>query len=481
MARRPSPYLQPLQFNVFSGLDTRPGRFGEDNPSLVVGSNISLVPGGALTTRPALVKVCDLHAESLGLYARGGRLRAVVPGGRSIQDSHPSALTYDPIGNGVAYPLGKLQRLIGVDTFGTSGIYGPHAYVAVQRSDLLTVEHHWIKEPPATSVTPVNTQVVLPFQPGPALLKIEQKMCAPAPRDGTVAFSSTQFGPINWTNLGDAGFLPVADKLSGARDVLTLNTFRGRMAVFFRDAVQLWDMSVDPTKMRLAQTLNGPGALLAGAVANVSGDVYFLGPGGFRSLGTATVTQEADADDIGAPIQTLTKPIPDTAHAVALWSESRSQFLCAIGGRVFALTVAPLEKLKGWTTWDLPVAVDYLVELDRVLYARSGNILYRFDDTLDTDDGGARIAWNIRTRDLAFHVPTLTKTLQYLTIRQTAPAQWRQIVDGLPFPWKRVPACSPKPLQVGISGEGKQVALEASGTGRWRLEGLALEAEAQYR
>lgn len=485
VARHPIGWLPPRVIARFSGLDLRPGQFGEDTPSLLVGNNLSVIPGGALKTRPAMRVFATVSAQSVGLYARGGVLRCIVPAGQSLQDTQPPGIQYDAIGGPIgsapaAYPLSTIARLVFADTYGAIVTYGPNAYVVIKRVDG-KVEHHWIKDPPISSATGAATKVILPFTPGEALTKLAEHMWATAPQAGTVPFSSVQFGPSDWQNLSDAGFLPVLNHISGNRFAVALNQYRGMLAVFFTDAVQLWSVATDPAGNILKQVLNGPGAILPGAVANVLGDVVYLSQGGFRSLNTATVTGEAHEDDIGTRIQALTDLIDPALNAVTIWSQSRQQFLCAIGTNLYALTNAPAEKMQEWSYWTLPTAIESMVELNGVLYARSGTTVYVFDDTQDADYNGVRIAWTMQTRPMSLRWPGRKKSLHYLTVRQTAPAAWCQVVDGSAFTPKYLPACSPKSLRIPISGEGVEISLQATGTGQWRLEGVSIEAQGQVQ
>lgn len=470
--------MRTFTIDRFLGLDTRPGRYGEDYPALVTASNVALKSGGAISRRPALRTVASLSSESVGLYARGGRLRSVVPGGQSLQGTGPTEVTYDPIGDGTAYPLGVLSRLVDAESYGTHHVFGPHGYVAVKRTNG-AIEHHWIKEPPVSAATAVSTKVDLPFIAGEALLKLAEKMWAPSPVDGTVPFSASSVGPSDWSLVGDAGALPAQSHVSGARDMVALTHYRGRLAVFFPDAVQLWNVDPDPELHALEQVLNGPGAILAGSVANVLGDVIYLSRGGFRTLSSATVTGEAAENDIGSKIRTLTDLIGTTTPAARVWSQTRSQFLCAIGTTVYVLTLIPGEKMAEWTTWTLPVAADYLVENEGALYLRGGNTLYRLDDTESQDTGGAAITGTIETRPLALGAPGKFKTVHYLVIRQTAAASWQLIVDGQAMTAKNVPACSPKALRIPFNGEGRQIAFRVTTTADWRLEGLSVEFDVQ--
>jgi hypothetical protein len=472
--------VRSFVYQRFPGIDTRPGQFGDDTPALVEASNVSVRTGGSIGRRPSLVKSVDLDSESVGLYARGGRLHSIIPGGRSIQANQPFNVVFDPIGDGSPFPLGVLERLVGADTYGVDPVYGPNGYVAVKRSDTGKVEHHWIKAPPALITASATTRVGLPFLPGDSLIKLTEKMFAPAPAEGTVRFSSTENGPGDWAAVEDAGFVPVQSHLSGSRDLLTLCHYRGNLAAFFYDAVQLWRADADPEFIELLQQLNGPGAMLAGAVANVLGDVIFLSRGGWRTLSTATVTGEANENDVGAGIRSLTDALDTDTPAVSLWSQTRSQFLCAIGTRLFAWTYLPTEKLAAWTTWTLPVTLDYLVELDGQLWARGGDTLYRFVDGGTTDLNGTDVETAVETRALGLGAPGMRKTIHWLTIQQTAASTVQLIIDGVPLAARPIPACSPRPLRIPVVGEGRQVAVRITTTSvDWRLEGLAIEYEPQ--
>jgi hypothetical protein len=114
-------------------------------------------------------------------------------------------------------------------------------------------------------------------------------------------------------------------------------------------------------------------------VVNVLGDLFYFTRGGFRSLHTATVTgQIQEQDDIGGPIDKIAQQeTQTTAHA--LWSQRRAQYLCAFGTRMYAFRYSPKSKVMGWTIWELAVPVENMVELNGILYFRSGNKLYQFN------------------------------------------------------------------------------------------------------
>jgi len=541
----------------FRGIDTRTGQYAESLPAFVSAVNLDVRSGGVVARRPAMRKLYDLHAESVGLYARGGYLRAVVPGGRGYQALAPSGIIYDGIGNtgafvasitisnggssyetapevtiaggnpdepaeaeavvvgGVvtainllsagagyrstptvvisggggsgaaasavltsagAYATGALSRLLSADTYGGSALFGAYAYVVVQLANG-QVEHHWIKDPPADASTPIASRITLPFQPTGPALKLENKVWT---FDGfNVRFSSSEFGPDNWTETGDAGFLPVSNHIAGNRVLVGLSHHRGRMAVLFGDAIQLWNVDEDPNVHEIEAVLNGPGALLPGSCVNVMGDLVYLSRGGFRNLATVSLTGESnESEQLGTPIASLTRAITGATPATALWSQSRSQYLCAVGTTVYVLTFLPGERLIAWTTWELPVAVEHLVEQDGVLYARAGDTLYDFTDDLDADFDGNPVAWSLETRPWTLGgAPNRYKDLRWLVYRALGASTWTPIVDGTALNPRRLPSSPNAPRRVPLQGLARQVAFRITGTAAFRLDGLGVEFE----
>lgn len=462
------------------GLDTRLTWDAKDSWAFATCSNVQILPGGAVSSRPALVYDADLSALSFGLYDRGGYLRAVVPSGQSTQATAPTGVIYDGIGDGGTFDYtGKISKVLVAETFGTSPIYGPHGYVSILRSDNNLIEHHWIKEPPASGATYVSTKVSLPFSPGAAMIKISQKIVASDPANGYIRYCSTLSGPADWTTDGDAGFEAALQFVSGARELKALAIHRGNLAVFYEDAVQLWQMDTDPANIALLQVLNGPGTSFPNSIANIAGNTHFLGPAGYSNLTTATITGEATYGDIGDRVRTLTDAIASTATPISIWCQRRSQWLTAVGTTIYCYSTYPLAKTDAFTTWTLPVTVNYMTEMNGVVYIRSGNTLYHLDDTVGRDHGVATdIAWNWTSRQFGWGASIgQTKALQSIVPQCTAAATWTPIVDGRTLTSKAVtiPA-STSPIRTHFLGSGRRIALACSGTGLMRTDGVLLDA-----
>lgn len=462
------------------GLDTRLNWDAKDRFALAASSNVQIQPGGAITTRPALVFDVALSSASFGLYDRGGYLRAIVASG-AAKPVPPTGIVYDGIGDSVATDYtGKIGRVLVAETFGVSPIYGPHGYVSIVRADNSLIEHHWIQEPPVVYTTYANTKVILPFAPGAAMVKISQKIVASNPTQGRFNYCSTLSGPADWTTPGDAGSEQALQFVNGARELVSLQIHRGLLAVFYEDAVQLWQMDVDPANIELKQVLNGPGSKYPNSIANIAGDSHFLGPAGFSNLSTANLTLEAIYGSIGDKIRTLTDSISATDTPLALWSQRRQQYLIANGTTVFCYSVYPLANERTWTTWTLPVTVNYMTELNGIVYIRSGDNLYHLDDTIGRDTGVATdIAWSYQTRQFGFgKAIAQIKALKEIVPQCSASATYVPICDGRTLTNARVKIPgSASPIRSFLTGSGRRIALAVNGTGLMRTDGLMLGAE----
>jgi hypothetical protein len=482
--------MRPVTFNDFRGLDLRRNKEASDPRTLLTSTNIDIRSGGQIVARDGLKKVATLDSESVGLYSANGVLRSVIPCGHSIPGATVGEVLvmYDAIGDSdsVAYPTSVIDRVTAVETIGASAISGVYPYVVIKRTNG-TYEHHWIRSapvptagsPPTPSTDPVNTKVSLPFQPGADLLKLQYKLWATDNLNGAVRFSSTLNGPSDWTNEADAGYLPVLQHVSGSRTIRALGYFNGLLVVLFADAIQLWFVDPDPSRHALQRVMNGPGTDTPGATENVLGDLMYFSRGGFRSLKTVIQTGEPREGDVGAKIQALTSEIDTTtATPIALWSQARSQYLCAVGSTIYAYTLSEIAKQKDWSTWVLPFTVDYMVEHNGQLFVRSGDDVYRFDPDQTTDDGTA-ITWRLRFQYIDLG-SKMRKQWNFLRLVQTGTSRVNFYYDArdpsavMVGPELVNSTQTLDPSYIGLVTES--MSIEFTGTGRWQLDSFTLDA-----
>jgi hypothetical protein len=398
-ANRRLPVNIPSQGNQpapFRGIDRRGVASLSDPSSLWDAYNCDLTVNGGIRRRDGLVAHAELPPHTIGLFAAGGKLHVAVPAGYGYQTALPADIRGDVFGDSetAATSLTRYVRMTSVLSWGAREGSGAIPYF-ILKTDAGQHIHHWIDEVPALPTDPVLTSVSQQFLSGPAALKIAQKVYAIDAVNGTVPYSSTEFGPSVWSEAeapDDAGFLQALEHAQSDVNVKGLTLHQGKLVIVYAQAMQFWTVSSDPSKNVWNFTLTGPGTNLFNSLAPVIGDVFYFSEGGFHSLATQTQTGELRDGDIGASIQKLTAQFiaANEDDVVATWSQARSQYLCFVNDgdtcQVFAYTLSPAFGVTGWTRWVLPLNIDYVAELNGIMYLRSGDMIYKLDPLAITDE-----------------------------------------------------------------------------------------------
>lgn len=209
--------------------------------------------------------------------------------------------------------------------------------------------------------------------------------------DGDVVRFSGTNAPRDWTKASDAGFLPTGLQVVSSGNALGLGRFNKYLAVFQRDAVQLWNVDPDPANMSYYNGLPGLGTQYPKSIGNLSGDIYFLSDQGFRSVTLLVQTQNMRDLDVGSPIDPLVQPFlaaNPNVNPTAMYYPAQGQYICAMGSRIWVYTFSRTAKISAWSTYDLRgINVDYVASLDGTLYIRDGDSVYALDPTVFDDVG----------------------------------------------------------------------------------------------
>jgi hypothetical protein len=349
------------------------------------------------------------------------------------------------------------------------------------------------------------------FAPGPSAAKHKQRIWTQSRTDGSVrgcsvygGLSDTQFGPRDWTEPGSAAQLFVNLHVSSQKHPVWLSIFNDNLLIFYPDAVQFWSIDADPALNQFVRTVQGPGTRVYGSVAAVGNDLIYFSDGGFTSLSTIVVTGEKDASPIGAPIADLTKddfvlfresglgfnpwtggglsiPLAAQDNAVSLWSDTRSQYLCVVNGqqsaKIYVYTWSKVSDMRGWTTWEVPFRIDYLVENDGGLYARSGDTVYLLDNDYPTDDG-VPFDWELQLQDLTTATRMGDKRWDGLRLDMTGECRMDLKFNPDQATWTtgpRITQAAAARGDVRLTGRSPSIGMRFYGSSHWHLDGLALE------
>ncbi len=432
------------EYRDFKGIDLRRKNTAADYTTVRSAVNVDLTTAGSFKRRDALVQVAELHEESIGLYTANGFLRAAVPDNKKFtrnvvehlwetmpvdadgneitveeyepgyyEKFEPFNVRYDPIRtNSDPYPAavdGYKREILASTTFGSERVEGGFPLLLVKGHNNLR-ELHWLNKNKATHDDAEDgyypTRINPKFNIGDDMVKLQGKIYLIDTSNDYIRYCAT-LRPDAWdasgADAGDAGFLNVKEHAVGDRDIVGLFALNGQLVVVFENSVQVWAVDPDESLNRLVATYSGPGTHFTHSISVVTNDLYYLSEGGFRSLVTQTVTGERREGDIGAPIQQLTDA-ETTAPVASIWSQARSQYLCVypIGenlSRVYAFTSSSISEKAGWTTWEIPISVDYMVEMAGKLYFRTGVKVYEMQE-IDKDFGSDDVEFELTTQHL---------------------------------------------------------------------------------
>lgn len=154
-----------------------------------------------------------------------------------------------------------------------------------------------------------------------------------------------------------AGF-QIVQSIQGQQDVVNgLGIFQGRLAVFGRYNIQLWNIGADPASFSLVQTLSNMGTASGFSVNGSLGDLdlLFLDDSGVRSLRTLVTTLNATIFDVGSAVDSLIQQALVSATRSAVWSAVEplsKRYWLAIGQTIYVLSYFPQAKIQAWAQYE---------------------------------------------------------------------------------------------------------------------------------
>jgi len=361
-----------ITFDNFDfGLDLRKGLSTSDANRLRVIKNAHTTDGKTIRKRAGLVEVATLEAGTIGLFAGQGKLNTFYAGSSTITHADP------------LFQANRLTRTSGtlaVQTIHYADVFNGFLYVSARYADK-SVRHHYLDGTAITEVTDVNCPHTV------QVAKIASKIWAISPNGDTVRYSATNT-PRDWTTANDAGFLPVGLQQSGSNVATALGFYSNRLVVFFSDSSQVWQVDVDPARNAFLQSVD-VGTVLPYSQVNMAGDVFFLSKGGVKTITRQEQTTNLIDSDVGSPIdrEIIKGNIVNTANARGQYYRGAGQYWLYSGTKVAVYTFSRTASVSAWSVYEYPFNIDYVCELNGDLYLRSGNKVYRLDESVKTDAG----------------------------------------------------------------------------------------------
>jgi hypothetical protein len=375
-----------------SGLDLRKGASVSDANRLRVLDNCYVTTGKTIRKRPGLTLVTTLETGTQGLRAAGGKLNTFYGSGTIAHaDTRFKA-------NKITHPT---TGALGVKKIYYADVFNGFLYVAAQYNDN-SIKHHYLDGSSPTHIADTNC-------PNSAsVVKKSQKLFST--KDDVVRFCKTS-APRDWTTASDAGFLGVGIQQSGSVNPTALGEYAGNLVVFFKDSSQVWTVDPDPAKMVFQQGMD-VGCPYPNGASNMAGDVFFASYDGIRSITTQSTTGNLIDVDVGSPIDSLVKPEFDAnADIRAFYFRGGGQYWAMKGSTAYVYSFSRTSKISAWSRYTFPFSINDVTELDGDLYFRSGDSVYKLDESAGTD-AGVNFTVTIEFPYLDFKTPGVMKLIQ---------------------------------------------------------------------
>ena len=355
------PYL--LIDNFIGGLDTRKSALTSPPGTLQRLNDCVITPGGEIAKRKAFVQVADLTG-TFGLAATESTLYAFT---RNVAVTPPSS--------GVP-GVGLVYQTI------------PNSSAALYQTDYETFDGqiYLVCSDGATSPHYYNGVLTEGSNRGGYYVRTYgTKMYAVAGKN--LSFSVVG-NPQYWTNVDPhvgAGFVNLSMQDSGGEQLVSLEIYYDKLAIFSSEATQIWSVDTDPLQNVLDQVLRGAGTITPqGSLQYGSGDVLYLSQTGIRSIKARDASNSGAVSDIGSPVDFEIQNL-FTARGEGYFATARAllepivgRFWMIFNDQIFVLSYFPGPKITAWSRYTLPFNVDYAVTCGGHIFLRSGNALYAY-------------------------------------------------------------------------------------------------------
>lgn len=356
--------MPAITFDRFDGgLDTRQLASSADANRLRVLENAYVTTGRTIKKRPGLKKYTTLPDGTKGLFSGLGKLW--VFSGENKLIPYFNVLKVENAEN--------IKRIVSCEVF------NGYIYAVIMHKGA-DIRHFYFdgkrSEVGALSDSNVTHSI--------SIAKKASKMWSI--KDDVVRFSATN-DASDWSKAEDAGFLPVALQQSVSNRPTALGEFQNNLVVFFEDSTQIWRVDPNPKNHALIDTIP-TGTKYPYAHANMSSDIFFLSPSGFRSIAVQAYTTNLMDNDIGSPIDSLVKvDLTDkNLNPRMVYWRSVGQLVCFMGDYAYVYSFSRSSKISAWSIWNFPFIIEDITEHDNKLFVRSGNDIYYFDEKTYTDD-----------------------------------------------------------------------------------------------
>ena len=223
------------------------------------------------------------------------------------------------------------------------------------------------------------------YTPGNYIKPVKTKMYSLS--DSLLHYSATN-DPNEWNDTSQgAGFINLSNNASGSEDLQAIANYFDNIAVFAKQAIQIWFVDADDTKNAQVQVLGNTGTFAPNTVVEFGdNDVFYLSNSGIRSLRARDSSNAAFVGDIGNPIddEIVANIQSDTSvseDATAILNPIDGRYMLALGNSIYVFSYYPSSKISAWSVYETGFTVNQWAFDGTNILARSGNDLYALGGT----------------------------------------------------------------------------------------------------
>ena len=384
--------MPSMSFQDFrSGVDRRKSQQIVDQRGLYDCKNAFVNNGFAIKKRSGIDKLTPsgtpLTANSKGLFEFDETLFVVSNATSANQ-------TLTGYGVGVGYPIGTALKTLAAPNPSNGSdlvsrvwqflIFNNAIYMVVEYASG-TIRHHYGTA--AQFIAGTNVAITDTNCPnGKSAVVHDSKIYAVEPESDNpayVKYSATE-DPTNWSKVKDSSGLlgiPAGLEAMGNEHVVAVTSYRGFLAVFMQNSIQLWKTHPNPGLIELDTTVDNAFIEYQNSMAPINEDVFYLNSSGIHSIGQKLYTDTMGTSDVGSPIGDLVKSALNTyssAEPKAIFYPGENQYIIVIGKDMFVFTHSKSVDLKAWTRYTIPDTVLDIVSYRNYLFIRG------IDSTIST-------------------------------------------------------------------------------------------------
>ena len=355
--------MPTMSFQDFRvGIDRRKSQQIVDQRGLYDCKNAFVNSGYAIKKRSGLDKITasQLDAGSKGLFEFDEKLYVVEHTTNATQ-------TLSGYGAGGSYPINtNLYTLALPDPDDGSNtvlkvwqflVFNNNLYVVVEYADGV-IRHHYGTV--AQMIAGTSVAVTDPDCPnGKSAVVHDSKIYAIEPDNNNpayVKYSATE-APANWSKVKDASGplgIPAGLEAMGNEHAVAVTSYRGFLAVFMQNSIQLWKTNPNPSLIELDTTVDNAFLEYHNSIGPISEDIFYLNSSGVHSVTQKLYTDTMATSDVGSPIADLVKTSitnNPTLEPKALFFPGENQYILALGTDMFIFTHSSKAELNAWTRY----------------------------------------------------------------------------------------------------------------------------------